>query len=193
VVSEGAQPPPADGPAARPDDVALERWLGEVRADDAARARARVGALVAHAAEDATLVGVLADLAERAAPVVLGTTSGRRHRGRVLLVGPDAAVLQVDAHEWTVVRLAAVASVRTVGGDPVHGEGSASTASRFGRLVGAAVAPGDRLRAAVGPDAVSGTVVAVSAEVVVLRFDGGDVSYVHLAAVDEVSLHPVAG
>lgn len=173
-----------------PDDPALDRWIAELRTEDAARSRARVGAMKAQAAEDATVVGVLADLREREAQVLLTTTSGRRHRGQVLVVGPDALVLRVGVHEWLVTRIAAVASVRLVGGDPVNGEGSATTMSRFGRILGAAAQPGEWIRISVGGEAFGGTVVATSAEVVVLRLDNGDVSYVNLDAVEEASLLP---
>jgi hypothetical protein len=170
------------------DDVALDRWITELRTEDAARSRSRVGAMKAHAAEDATVVGVLADLREREAQVLLTTTSGRRHRGQVLIVGPDALVLRTGSHEWLVTRIAAVASVRMVGGDPVNGEGSATTTSRFGRILGAAAQPGEWMRIAVGGEAFGGTVVATSAEVAVLRLDNGDLSYVNLDAVEEASL-----
>ncbi len=180
---------PPDRDHALPDgDLSLDRWLGEVRVEEAARSRARVGALRSHASEDATVIGVLADLAERAATAVLTTTSARRHRGRVVVVGADAVVVEVGPDEWLVVRLAAVASVRMVGGEPVHGEGSVTTTARFGRILARAAAPGDRLRVVVGGEAIGGTVVSISAEVAVLNLDGGDVCYVNLGAVEEVSL-----
>ena len=169
-------------------DPSLDAWVAEVRSDMAARDRARLGALRAHAAEDATLVGVLADLRERAATVVLHTTHGRNHRGEVLLVGPDALVLKVGARDWLVTRLAAVASVRLVGGDPVTGEGAASSTSRFGRMLAAAAQPGEWLRMAVGGDVFGGAVMTISAEVAVLRLDGGDIAYVNLDAVEEAVL-----
>jgi hypothetical protein len=170
------------------DDPALERWLSELRSEQAARSRARVGALKAHAAEDATVVGVLADLLERGAQILVTTTTGRRHRGEVLIVGPDALVLRVGAQESLVTPISSVASVRMVGGDPVHGEGSVSTTSRFGRILAAAAQPGEWMRVAVGGEAFGGTVVGISSEVAVMRLDNGDVTYVNLAAVEEVSL-----
>jgi len=183
---DGAPTAPDD--AAEPSDPALVQWLSELRTDDAARSRGRVGALKAQAAEDATVVGVLADLQERDAQVLLTTTTGRRHRGQVLVVGPDAVVLRVARHEWLITRLASVASVRMVGGDPVHGEGPASALSRFGRILAAAAEPGEWLRISVGGEAFGGEVVAISAEVAVLRLDNGDLTYVNLDAVEEVSL-----
>lgn len=175
-----------------PDDPALERWIAELRTEDAARSRARVGAMHAHAAEEATLTGVLADLLERGAQVLVTIANGRRHRGEVLVVGTDAMVLRVGRHEWLVTRLAAVASVRMVGGDPVHGEGMPTTAASFGRLLSAAAQPGEWMRVSVGGEAFGGNVIAVSDEVAVLKLDNGDITYVNLDAVEEVSLSSVS-
>ena len=177
---------PADDPAR--SDPTLDAWVAEVRSDSAARDRSRVGALRAHAADDATLVGVLADLRERGATVVLRTVGGRNHRGEVLLVGPDAVVLRVGARDWLVTRLAAVASVRLIGGDPVDGEGSVTSTSRFGRILAAAAQPGEWLRTTVGGEVLGGAVVAITAEVAVLRLDGGDLAYLNLDAVEEALL-----
>ena len=172
----------------RPPTPALETWLAELRTDTAADARQRMGALKAHAGADATLAGVLADLLERGTPVMLSTTGGRRHRGEVTVVGPDAVVLRTGTGEWLITRLAAVASLRMVGGDAVHGEGSLSTTSRFGRLLAAAAEPGEWLRVAVGGEFLGGNVVSLSAEVAVLRLDNGDFCYLNLDAVEEASL-----
>jgi hypothetical protein len=181
------------GAADTMDEPALEKWLAEVRTDEAARARSRVGALKAHAAEDATIVGVLADLLEREATVLLTTTHGRRHRGEVLIVGPDAVVLRLAEREWLVTRLATVASVRMVGGDAVNGESPPSTTSRFSRILGAAAHPGEWLRLSVGGEVLAGTVVTISSDIAILRLENGDLSYVNLDAVEEASLLPPGG
>jgi len=169
---------------------AVDRWLGEIRVSEAARSRARVGALRAHAAEDATIVGVLADLAERAVPVLMTTIHGRRHRVEVLAVGPDAGVFSVGPDEWLVTRLACIASLRLVGGDPVHGEGAMTTTSSFGRILARAADPGDRLRLALGGEIVTGQVVSLSAEVALLRLESGALTYVSLGAVEEALVRP---
>ena len=171
-----------------PTDEALDAWIAELRTDAAARSRSAVGAMKAVAADDATVVGVLSDLRERGAQVLLTTTAGRRHRGEVLIVGPDALVLRVGVSEWLVTRIASVASVRMVGGDPVSGEGTPSSPASFGRLLGAAAQPGEWIRISTGGEAFGGTVVAVSAEVAVMRLDNGDLTYVNLDAVEEASL-----
>jgi hypothetical protein len=174
--------PPAADP---PSGDALERWLAEVRTDQAARSRARLGALRAHAAEDATVIGVLADLGERRSPVLVTTTHGRRHRVEVRAVGPDAVVLAAGRDEWLVTRLACIAAVRLIGGDPVHGEGSVSTTASFGRILAGAAEPGDRLRLALGGEVLAGEVLSISAEVAVLRLESNDLTYVNLATVEE--------
>jgi hypothetical protein len=177
----------------QPRGDAVDRWLSEIRVVEAARSRARVGALKAHAAEDATMVGVLADLAERGAPVMLSTVHGRRHRVEVLVVGPDAAVFALGTGESLVMRVTAIASLRLVGGDPVHGEGSITTTSRFGRILARAADPGDRLRLAVGGETVTGAVVALSAEVALLALESGALTYVSLDAVEEALVRALGG
>src|SRR5204863_961971 len=75
----------------------LGRWAADSRASDAARARTRERWLRRQAAEEATLPGVALDLAERGDAVVLKTTSGRAHRGRLVAVARDVWVLRSDA------------------------------------------------------------------------------------------------
>ena len=128
------------------------------------------------------------------ATVLVTTTHGRRHRGEVLIVGPDAVVLRVAEREWLVTRLATVASVRMVGGDAVNGESAPSTTtSRFSRILGAAADPGEWLRLSVGGEVLAGTVVSISADVAILRLENGDLTYVNLEAVEEASLLSTGG
>lgn len=169
----------------------MERWLAEVRVDEAARGRASVADRRRRRAEDATLAGVLVDLAVRGDAVTVVLRSGRLHRGRVRLVGPDAVVMALDTHQWLVVRLAAVAAVRTVQAEPVPGDAEPSTASRFARLAGVLAEPGDRVHVASGTVTQSGSVDAVGAETLTLRLDNDDVAYVSLAAADEVSVRRI--
>ena len=103
----------------------------------------------------------------------------------VRAVGPDAAGFASGPDEWLVIRLACIASVRLVAGDPVDGEGSMTTTASFGRILARAAEPGDRLRIAVAGEVVIGEVVAISAEVATLRLDSTDLTYVNLGAVEE--------
>lgn len=74
-------------------DAELVRLLGDERAADAARTRARERDLRAAALTDATLPGVLLDAAERGDRVAVRTVSGRALQGHIVLVAQDGIVL----------------------------------------------------------------------------------------------------
>jgi hypothetical protein len=75
-------------------DGDLVRLLGDERAADAARARARERNLHASALTDATLAGVLLDAAERGDRLSVHTVFGRALSGHVALVAQDGIVLE---------------------------------------------------------------------------------------------------
>lgn len=168
-------------------DAELERWLAELRVDDAARARARIGHLRSGEAQDSTLVGVLVTLGERGGPVTVTTTSGARHRGRVRLVGPDSVVLGQDRGRWLVLRLGALAAVRAPAPAVSGADRHPTTGASLARVLAAVAEPGERLRVVAGPEVVTGEVEAVGADVVAIRLEGGDRSYVAVTSVDEAS------
>ncbi len=98
---------------------ALTRHLAEQRVDAAASARAREWWLRQAADEEASLAGILVDLAERGEDVVVRTIAGRAHRGRVRAVGEDFVALATGAGD-VLVRHDAVTSLRPEG-TPVRG------------------------------------------------------------------------
>jgi len=183
----------ATQPEAGPADGAAERWLAEVRVADAARERSRVAQRRALDAGEATLGGVLADLAGRGEAVQLWMRSGRRHRGWLRLLGPDAAVLDTDTEQWVVVRLAAIASVRTVRSPAVPGQSEPSTTSTFATLAGALAVPGEWVLVGAGPENLGGRLEVAGTDVLRIRLDHGDVAYVPLASVDEITLRATRG
>jgi len=170
------------------DDRAVERWLAEVRVEEAARERSRLADLRALDAGEGSLAGVLVDLAERGDVVVVALRSGRRLRGRVRLVGPDAVVLALDTGPWSALRLRAVASVRAVGSGAVLGQGGPSATASFERLVTAVAEPGDHVVVSAGHDAVAGCLEVAGDGLVVLRLDNGERAYTSLRDADEVLL-----
>jgi hypothetical protein len=93
----------------------LSRWLAEARVDEAAASRARQRWLRQQAGEEATLAGVLLDLAERGAPVLVEVAGGRRHRATVEAVAEDFCALRTDQGEVlvTYAGIAAVAPLDT--------------------------------------------------------------------------------
>ena len=171
----------------------LNRWAADRRADAAAAARARERSLRQQAAETATLAGVLVDLAERRAAVVVRTSSGIVHRGRLVAVGQDFAALTGDGDRApaTFVATAALVSVR-----PVDGPAAAATGDRapsdldLGSVLAGAAVERPRVRVAVGVEQVVGELLAAGLDVVTVRTDGDPpaVVYVPLASVSEVSL-----
>lgn len=175
--------------------VDLARWTGERRSTSAAQARVRERWLRQQALEDARFGGLLLDLSERAAMVVLRTTAGRSMRGRIVAVATDCCLVRHDGGLATLVRFEATASLRP---EPGHRAVDAD-ADRTGPvaatmadvLVGMAA---ERPRVRVGltglSDTVTGELRAVGADVVTIRLDGEPPSaiYLRLAAVGEVTL-----
>ncbi|MDG2027301.1 MAG: hypothetical protein P8J50_09340 [Acidimicrobiales bacterium] len=96
----------------------LAAWLTEGRVDAAAAERARQRWLERHAAEDATVIGVLRDLAERGRPVSVRTRGGRNAHGRVAALGADFVVIREERLGDVLVPTSAVATVRPALGDP---------------------------------------------------------------------------
>jgi len=184
------------------DDAAFEaaltelaHWAGQDRVDDAVRHRRRSSWLGRQASEEVDLAGVVADLAERGRPVVLGTAAGRRHRGLVAALGRDVVVV-ATAQGQVWLALGTLAWVRTPAGEerasgpwdrpPAGWPALIDLAGELGRL------SDERSRVSVrggpGSEPVVGTALAVGRDVLTLRDDGGGLIYVALASVAEVSL-----
>ena len=175
----------------------LERWAAEARAEDAALQRTRERWLRQQAEEGASLLGVLCDLAERGAAVVVRTRSGRQHRGAVVAVGEDFVAVgppSAQSGGGTLVALAAISSVRTPGGSATVGDRPVRTRLRLAEVLAGLAA--ERERALIvpldGEDAVAGSVRSVGVDVVVVRLDGPEpaTAYVPVAAVGELVLDP---
>jgi hypothetical protein len=178
--------------------VDLARWMGDERAEEAARSRSRERWRRQQASEDAHLAGVALDLAEQGAPVALGTTTGRTHSGRILAVAEDFCVVQARRGSATLVALDAVATLRAArqGRSSLPLEAmSERTAPLELRLADAlAGLAGDRPRVQLVTDGTGHVLVgelrAVGADVVTLRLDGDPpvAVYVRLASVTECSV-----
>jgi hypothetical protein len=94
---------------------ALAGWAADARADEAARARAREGWLRRQAETEATFTGLLVDLAERHAEVVLDLAAGEHvARGWLRAVGRDVVVLATRAGRPCLVATTAIVGVRAV-------------------------------------------------------------------------------
>lgn len=171
----------------------LERWAADARVRAAAEQRSRERWLRRQATEDATLTGVLTDLAERGASVVLATRSGRRHRGRIHALGVDFCALEGEAGRGQLVRLDAITTVRTLPSERVvTGDRTVELSLRLADvLLGLAA---DRPSVLIGTDTdetARGELRAVGTDVVTIRGDGSPPAtvYVPIDAVSEVALH----
>lgn len=91
----------------------LDRWVAEARVDEAALRRARERWLQEVAEQEATLAGVLADLAERGGPITVHGRSGRRHHGTLRMLGLDFVVVGLASGTDVLLAIDSVTSVRT--------------------------------------------------------------------------------
>jgi hypothetical protein len=94
------------------DDLvrALERWAAEQRVVEAAASRAHERSLRDQAGASATWTGVLLDLAEQGAEVVLSVAAMRRS-GRLVGVGPDYCILEQRSGRPAMLTMSAITSV----------------------------------------------------------------------------------
>ena len=181
-----------------PDEV--ERWAAEARALHAADARSRERWLRRQAEEGATLAGAVVDLTERRVPVVIVTTTGRRHAGTLTGVGEDFVAVRTSPSHTALVAMAAVSAVHPtphghVAAVPVTGADDPREALLDVMLSDVlAQAAGHRPRVQVhfqgGSEPVAGELHAVGVDVLTLRtappFAG--FAYLRLASVSEISL-----
>jgi hypothetical protein len=181
------------GPGSTSFGARLERWVADARVDEDAMRRARERWLHDVAQQEATFGGVLADLAERRAPVTVETTAGRRHHGVVHVIGADFAALRTRSSTEVLVVLAAIDVVRTSPTvDATLGDRMLSTELRLVDVLDRLAA--DRERAMVvmrrGDQAVVGEVRGLGHDVVVVRAEGAQhpTAYVPIAAITEVSV-----
>jgi hypothetical protein len=170
----------------------IDRWAADARVDEAARRRTRERWLRQQAEEEGSLVGVLADVAERGAPASVHVRSGRQHRGEVWALGRDFVAVRSAAAD-VIIALTALTSVRTRPGEaPTVGDRRIATSLRLGDVLAELAAERATALLVVGDghDAVAGTLRSVGHDVVVVRLAGdpAGTAYVPLDAVAEVVL-----
>jgi hypothetical protein len=176
-------------------DADLAELVADARADDAARTRVRERNLRAAAVTDATLVGIVLDLAERADPVTIRTTSGRTLSGRITLVARDAIALEAGPSGTTFVRFAAIASVRRLDGGRAPEPSGDRTPPRAVTLAAlladlAPLHPRVALAVTGEPAVVSGELRAAGVDVVTIRLAGDPAvtAYFATAQLSEVTV-----
>lgn len=175
----------------------LDRWLAEVRVDEAALQRARERWLREVAEQESTLIGVLADLAERRATVIVTARGGRRHQGVIRMIGVDFLVIAGHADVEALVALATIAVVHTASKVGTAGSDRAVTSDlRLADVLVELAADRARVVLLVGAsngalgDVVSGSLLSIGHDVAVVRTDAAVAgrAYVPLAAIREVTV-----
>jgi hypothetical protein len=169
----------------------LDRWVAAARSEDAIAARTRTRWLRQVADESASFAGVLVDLAERGAPVVVHGAGGRRHRGVVAGVGADFVALRTAQGADVLVAFRGIAAVRAER-RAGHGLGDRDVSVELGLTEALAALAEDRPRVLVvtmaDPEGAAGVLRAVGQDVLTLLLDGSDgqLAYVPMATVAEV-------
>lgn len=181
-----------------PDEFALQlhRLVADASADDAARERARERVLRETAALEATFAGVVLDLAEQGVTVVVRTSAGRTHRGRVIGVGTGALALRDEGRPPVLVAMAAVTSVRPQpgaerrAGDVAGGRPAPLDLSML-ELLGSLAEEHPRVQlSSAGEEPVAGELRSVGVDLVTLQLDGDRrlLAHVPIGAVTDVVL-----
>jgi hypothetical protein len=170
----------------------LDAWLADARVEGSADARARERWLEAAAAADATLAGVLLDLAERGTALTVATAAGTKHHGCVEVLGADFIALRTATGGEVLVALGCLSSVRTAPSvAPASGERPVTTELLLREVLGELAAErAPALLLTVGGDAVRGELRAVGEDVVTVRTAGPDPAtvYVPVGGIVELAL-----
>jgi hypothetical protein len=169
-------------------------------ADDAAheaavRARTEQREREERAAEVATWMGTLRDLAERGVAVSLRARSGRIHRGALVGLGTDHVAVRLHAGSLVLVSLAATRTVRPEPGELAPAAMGDRDRAQDRTLVEALARLVEERRPVMlvvrdVEDPLQGEVLGLGEDVLTLRLRGGDrgTVYLPLAAVDEVAV-----
>lgn len=172
---------------------ALERWAADALVDEAARQRTRQRWLRIQAEEEASILGALLDLAERARPVVLDV-GDHRIRGAVVGIGADFLAVRTDRSQDALVRTDAVEAVRAEPGAPgVVGDRAVLVEVTLAAVLGplAAERPEVLVRTRSG-HTVRGELRTAGTDVIRLRADGDPPSpvWIPLGAIDVLVVDP---
>jgi hypothetical protein len=167
----------------------------EATHEAAVRARAEQRAREERAAEVATWIGTLRDLAERGVAVSLRARSGRTHRGALVGVGTDHVALRSHAGSLVLVALTATRTLRPEPGEHAPAAMGDRARSQDRTLIEALARLVEERRPVVLAvrdvgEPLQGEVLGLGEDVLTLRLRGGDRGTVYLpvAVIDEVAV-----
>ena len=167
-----SDPQPPDHPVDLTADdplAALQQWVADSQVDEAARARSRRRWLENAATEEATLGGVLLDLAERRRPVIVRTLAGHRVAGPIIAVGADFVGVADARLGDTLMPTARIATVQPAPGDDLPaGDRRHDVVLAFGDALMELAAERPEVMVGVGDETLRGELRTASSEVVTL-------------------------
>ena len=167
-----SDPQPPDRPVDLTADdplAALQRWVADGQVDEAARARSRRRWLENIATEEATLGGVLLDLAERGRPVIVRTLAGHRVTGPIIAVGADFIGIRDPRLGDTLMPTTRIATVQPAPGDDLPaGDRRHDVVLAFGDALMELAAERPEVMVGVGDETLRGELRTASSEVVTL-------------------------
>ena len=169
-VNSDPQPPdrPVDLTADEPL-AALHRWVADGQVDEAARARSRRRWLENAATEEATLGGVLLNLAERRRPVIVRTLAGHRVAGPIIAVGADFVGVADARLGDTIMPATPIATVQSAPGDDLPaGDRRHDVVLAFGDALMELAAERPEVMVGVGDETLRGELRTASTEVITL-------------------------
>jgi hypothetical protein len=168
----------------------LAHWLAEARVDEAAAARARERWLRQQAGEEATLVGVLLDLAEQGSSVVVESAGARRQRAVITAVAEDFCALRTDQGGDSLVAYPGITSVAPLDDVPSSGDRPRALDMTLVEALGVIAAERPRVlvisRNGAGR---AGELSSVGRDLITLRTDGAPRHvYLPVSAIAEVAI-----
>lgn len=169
-------------------DDEFDRLLRTARADDASRSRASVVALRELAAEEATILGVLHDLADRHGRVRL-TVRGVTRAGQVREVWSGGVVLAgtgTGRGVEVLVRAAAIDIVSSPDGSRLLGDERSAPERSWPALVHDRVDPSDEVELAVNGVSMRGRMLSIGIEIVTMLGADGTTNYLRTDSIDSV-------
>jgi len=169
-----------------PHDRDFEDWRANSVIAEAARSRRRTASWSQHGSADAGLSGVLLDLAERGSEVVISLVNDHSHRGVVLAVASTWAMLRTNAGIRVAMRLRAIVAIDCAGQRSSFGERCAQITTGFVPMLDGTVEPGEQLTVWCGPQRLSGELIGLGDELMVLNVNASTLRYVSIDAIDEV-------
>jgi hypothetical protein len=171
------------------DDLvaAFHRWAAGERTTEAARNRTRERWLRDQASASASWAGVLVDLAEQAATVVIGLGS-LRCTGRIVAVARDFCVVQQAGGRPVLIALDAISAVYPAPGEVASPGGDRRPGLALSMAGALAALADERTRVSLtlsDSEAVEGQLIAVGEDVITLRTEASSRRsvYVRLASI----------